>query len=352
MAALRASIELPLERAHAFEVLVEDLASALLRSGIRLEPGPNGRLTEGSAVVGDITAWLPGERIAFRWRRPDWHPGEPTEVELRLEPADQGTTVVLEHHGWGDPIGEPDELAGWFAGEVLSPLLRAIAPTGLGDWITDRRARRPSGAQARAVYRDPLYHYPNFRVILAELALTPADYLLEVGCGGGAMLKQALASGCRAAAVDHSPDMVRLALQENREAVLDGRLELRDSSADALPFPSTTFTCAAMTGVLGFLPDPVVALAEVRRVLAPGGRFVALGSEPELKGTPAAPEPFASRLRFYEDHELADLGRQAGFEEVRVVRRSLDLFAREAGVPEEHLPLFAGGTPFLLARKR
>lgn len=49
------------------------------------------------------------------------------------------------------------------------------APAGLGDWLTDRRARRPAGAQARAVYRDPLYHYPNFRAILAELALSPVS---------------------------------------------------------------------------------------------------------------------------------------------------------------------------------
>ena len=38
---------------------------------------------------------------------------------------------------------------------------------------TDRRARRPSGAEARASYGDPLYHWPNFRAILAELSLGP-----------------------------------------------------------------------------------------------------------------------------------------------------------------------------------
>ena len=68
----------------------------------------------------------------------------------------------------GPPDRGPDELAGWFAGEVAAPFLRATAPAALGDWLTDRRARRPSGKQARGVYRDPTYHYPNFRVILAE----------------------------------------------------------------------------------------------------------------------------------------------------------------------------------------
>jgi SAM-dependent methyltransferase len=106
-----------------------------------------------------------------------------------------------------------------------------------------------------------------------------------------------------------------------------------------------------MTGVLGFLPDPVAALAEIRRVLTRGGRLAVLGSDPELRGTPAAPEPIAGRLRFYDDEELGRFGREAGFTEVRVERRDLEPFAREVGVPQEHLPLFAGaGARFLFAR--
>jgi SAM-dependent methyltransferase len=107
--------------------------------------------------------------------------------------------------------------------------------------------------------------------------------------------------------------------------------------------------------VLGFLPDPVRVLGEIRRVLRPGGRFVGLGADPELRGTPAAPEPMASRLRFYDSAQLEALGREAGFTQVKVVRRDLQPFAREAGVPEEHLPLFAagegGGARFLIARR-
>jgi hypothetical protein len=60
----------------------------------------------------------------------------------------------------------------------------------------------------------------------------------------------------------------------------------------------------------------------------------------------------ASRLRFYDDQELAELGRKGGFGEVSVVRRDLEPFARESGVPKEHVPLFRGATRFLLARRR
>ena len=349
---LRLSVDLPLLPARAFEIVTDDLILALGEAGICFEAGPTGRVTERGAKVATITLWQPGERLRLNWEAAPWMPGAACELEFVFEPAEAGTRLTFEQRGFAQLIGSPEEFAGWFAGNLLAPLLSGMTPAHFGDWITDRRARRPSGAQARGVYRDPLYHYPNFRVLLEELALRSDDYLLEVGCGGGVLLKQALNSGCRAAAIDHSRDMVRLAKEINREAVEKGRLLIQQASAEKLPFADGTFTCAVITGVLGFLPEPVITLCEILRTLRPGGRFVMLGSDPELRGTPAAPEPIASRLRFYEPNELEQLARQAGFPDVRVVRRSLEAFAREAGIPEAHLPLFQGpGAQFLLARK-
>lgn len=352
MSTIRASIDLSVDPATAFDVLVDELTLSFDRLGMRFEAGPGGHVVEGSYLVGRVVAWEPGERISLEWRPADWEPGETTMVEVLVEPRPSGTRIVLEHQGWGRLLGGPEEVVGWFAGQVLAPILAMTAPRALGDWVTDRRARHPSGAEARGVYRDPLYHYPAFAVILEELALTPQDYLLEVACGGGAMLKAALESGCRAAAIDHSADMVRLARHENAQAVDEGRLEVRQARAEALPFADATFTCATMTGVFGFLSDPLSVLKEVRRVLSPAGRLVMLGSDDRWKGTPAAPEPMASRLTFYSDEELARLGRTAGFDQVAVVRRDLEPHARAAGVPEEHMPLFTGaGAPFLIARR-
>jgi len=355
VADLQISTVLALRPNPAFETLADELRTALALRGLTFDPGPKGRITEGSSEVATVTAWKRGSGFDLRWHAAPWASAKDTTLELRLRAVKGGTRVTLVHRGWGAAVGGKAELAGWLASEVLAPFLAAAAPAALGDWITDRRARRPEGAEARATYGEPIFHFPGFRVMLDELALAKSDYLLEVACGGGAMLKRALKTGCRAAAIDHSAEMVRVAAEANREAVAAGRLEVRQGDAATLPWPDATFTCAAMTGVLGFLPDPVRALSEMRRVLKPGGRAVIMGTDPEMRGTPAAPEPIASRLTFYDSAALEALGRRAGFEEVRVVRRDMEQFAREEGVPEFAWPLFKadkdGGARFLVARK-
>jgi len=108
-----------------------------------------------------------------------------------------------------------------------------------------------------------------------------------------------------------------------------------------------------MTGVLVFLPNPTQTFKEIFRVLRKGGRFVAFTSSKELRGTPAAPEPIASRLHFYEDNEIEDMATLAGFDTVRVEHPSLFEQAKKAGVPDSELDLFRGtrGSQLLIARK-
>jgi SAM-dependent methyltransferase len=337
----------------AFQGLVDELSWALSRLGLELEPGPGGRVTESGTEIGRVVAWQPGEKIAWEWHGAGWRPDATTKVELRLEPIEDGTRITLEHENLDKLLRDPGaELAGWFVSEVAAPLLGATAPRRLGDWLTDRAARCPSGAQARQFYRDPLYHRPNFKAILMALALRPADYLLEVGCGGGAFLEEALKCGCKAAAIDHSPDMVRLAREVNRDAIRAGRLEIREAKADSLPYQDGTFTCAVMTGAFGFITKPEKALSEVARVLAPGGRFALFTGSKELRGTPAAPEPMAARLRFYEDTELEQMALRAGFKEARVEHPDFVPLAREAGIPEDSMPLFASRYGQLLLARR
>jgi SAM-dependent methyltransferase len=180
------------------------------------------------------------------------------------------------------------------------------------DWLTDRIARRPSGQRAREVYGAEDVHEFARRAILDVLVLGAGDHLLEVGCGGGLLLREALATGARVTGLDHSDDMVKLARDRAPGA------ELVLATAEALPFADDTFTGAAMSIVFFFLDDPIGVLRGSRRVLRPDGRLAIYTTGPELRGTPAAPEPVASRGHFFADEELGDLARRAGFGDVEV----------------------------------
>ena len=182
----------------------------------------------------------------------------------------------------------------------------------LDDWITDRIARKPSGERARAVYGAEDVHDFARRAILDALALKRGDRLLDVGCGGGLLLRDAMALGAEATGLDHSPEMVELARLRAPEAtVVEG-------AANNLPFADSTFTVVSMSVMFFFVDDPIRVLQESRRVLAPGGRLAIYTTAPELRGTPAAPEPIASRGHFYTDNELGELARRARFGEAFV----------------------------------
>jgi SAM-dependent methyltransferase len=207
---------------------------------------------------------------------------------------------ILRKFGLGD-----DDLAAWEESTLPADAFE--------DWLTDRVARRPAGRRAREVYGADDIHDFARRAILDALALGPEDRLLDVGCGGGLLLRDALASGATVAGLDHSEEMVRLAGGRAPGA------EVLLGSAEQLPFEDASFTAVAMSIVFFFLPDPIVVLRECRRVLAPGGRLALYTTSPALRGTPAAPEPLASRGHFYEDGALAELARQAGLAAVAVV---------------------------------
>jgi SAM-dependent methyltransferase len=214
--------------------------------------------------------------------------------------------------------------------DTAGPYLEALGAFGLGeedlaawqesglpddafdDWLTDRVARRPSGSQARQVYGAEEVHDFARRAILEALALGPGERLLELGCGGGLLLRDALAAGAGATGLDHSEEMVELARRQvpGAEVVL-GR-------AESLPLADDAFDAVAMSIVFVFLDDPVGVLRGCRRVLRPGGRLAVYTTGPELRGTPAAPEPIASRGHFYTDGELAELALRAGLSGVAV----------------------------------
>jgi SAM-dependent methyltransferase len=184
------------------------------------------------------------------------------------------------------------------------------------DRMTDRVARRPHGRAARETYGADDVHSWAWDPVLEALQLTPDDALLDVGCGGGVFLRRALETGCGAVGVDHSQDMVHLARR-----ITEGRAPIVHAPADRLPFEQDAFTAVSCLVAFFFFPDPVAALLEFNRVVHPErGRVAVYTTAPEMKGTPAAPYPLATRGHFYEDDELAGHARAAGFREVEVRR--------------------------------
>jgi ubiquinone/menaquinone biosynthesis C-methylase UbiE len=184
------------------------------------------------------------------------------------------------------------------------------------DRMTDRVARRPHGGSARETYAAADVHSFAWAPVLDALQLTQGDTLLDVGCGGGVFINRALETGCTAVGVDHSREMVRLARK-----ITAGRARIVEGSADDLPFGDGEFTAISSLIAFFFFPDPVAALREFRRVLSPErGRMAIYTTAPEMKGTPAAPYPLATRGHFYEDDELAGLAREAALSAVEVRR--------------------------------
>ncbi|MCZ4094191.1 class I SAM-dependent methyltransferase [Sinorhizobium psoraleae] len=113
--------------------------------------------------------------------------------------------------------------------------------------------------------------------------LADGEKILDVGCGTGS-LTFALASTANLseiAAIDYSPVFVEEANRRNT----DPRIKIRQADACALPFEDGTFDRALALLVLHFVPEAGKAVAEMRRVVRPGG-VVAAAVWDHLGGMP------------------------------------------------------------------
>jgi len=118
---------------------------------------------------------------------------------------------------------------------------------------------------------------PAQTLLLDQAALAPGERVLDVACGTGLVtLRAAERVGPRGAVVgtDISERMVEAARSlASRRGLRHVRFERMD--AEELAFPDASFHAALDALGLMYVPDPVAALREMRRVLRPGGRAAA-----------------------------------------------------------------------------
>jgi ubiquinone/menaquinone biosynthesis C-methylase UbiE len=108
-----------------------------------------------------------------------------------------------------------------------------------------------------------------------DLHKLPADAAaLEVGCGAGQATLELARRFRRVDAVDTAPWMIELTSRRVAAAGLDGAVRVRRGDVYELPYQEGSFDLVLGLGLMPWLQSPAAGLAELTRVLAPGGYLV------------------------------------------------------------------------------
>ncbi|WP_345430631.1 methyltransferase domain-containing protein [Actinoallomurus vinaceus] len=158
--------------------------------------------------------------------------------------------------------------------------------------------------------------------MLALLDARPGQTVLDLGCGPGTdlgALAGAVGGEGHVIGVDRDP---RMAARAHTRTASGARVQVVLGDAHALPLPDGGVDRARTDRVLQHVADPAAALAELRRVLRPGGRLVM--GEPDWD-TLAIDHPDVATARAYTRHVAERVVRNS------VVGRQLPRLAAEAG---------------------
>jgi SAM-dependent methyltransferase len=138
-------------------------------------------------------------------------------------------------------------------------------------YITDEAFLSADYCKAALDHRYGLYPFINEFVDFGAWA---GQRILEVGCGQGADLSQFAFAGAMAHACDLT--MKHCHISRMFVQTCGSRATVVQADARALPYPSNTFDLVYSFGVLLLIEDLDAAIAEIHRVLKPGGTVIAM----------------------------------------------------------------------------
>jgi SAM-dependent methyltransferase len=160
-----------------------------------------------------------------------------------------------------------------------------------------------------------------------ELGVRPGDRVLDVGSGFGRHVYECARRGAHVVALDFAEDEVTqtrdtlTAMIEAHEIEARNLIGVLRGDARRLPFPTSSFDVVITSEVLEHIQDDVTAIAEMVRVLRPGGRFAATVPAwlPEtinwkLSDDYHAPKRVGGHVRIYAKTELRAKLRAAGLD--------------------------------------
>jgi ubiquinone/menaquinone biosynthesis C-methylase UbiE len=189
----------------------------------------------------------------------------------------------------------------------------------------------PASRKLEAVYQTPNVIAQRHRTLTA-LEPREGEHLLDIGAGPGLLIADmAAVVGPRGHVIglEISDSMLALARRRFASSTIADRITLVEGDAAALPFPDASFDAATSTQVYEYLPDVDQALAELYRVLRPGGRALILDTDWASIVWNTTDEPRMDRVlaawveRFADPHLPRSLSRRlrdAGF---RIRRRDV-----------------------------
>jgi phosphatidylethanolamine/phosphatidyl-N-methylethanolamine N-methyltransferase len=138
----------------------------------------------------------------------------------------------------------------------------------------------------------------------------PGHHVLEVGVGTGLALPQ-YRSEKRITGIDLSADMLARARRRVTELGLTNIQALREMDAEATDFPDNAFDIVVAMFVASVVPNPHRLMAEMKRVVRPGGHILVVGHYAAAGGprwwVERAMAPASRKLGWHPDFQIAEL---------------------------------------------